>query len=158
MMVPSRRGVIVNISSPAAAGYIQTTAYGVIKAALDRLSGDMAHELRPHNVASISIWPGAIATERVKTMVNKSTAPLHGAKDETPVHVGRGVAALAGDPDIISKSGAVFTTADLGLEYGFTDIDGSRPPNARDTFWPPPPPPIYRDLQPQRLGLPKVRA
>lgn len=149
IMVPAKHGLIVNISSPVAGGYVLATAYGVIKAALDRLSGDMAHELRPRGVASVSLWPGPIATEKAKLMAGRGGMPLHKGKDETPFHVGRAVAALAADPKIMEKSGRVLITAELGQEYGFTDIDGSRPVNVRDMLWPPPPPAIYRGTKRQ---------
>lgn len=150
IMVPSKRGLIVNISSPAAGGYILATAYGVIKAALDRLSSDMAHELRPHNVASVSLWPGPIGTEKARIITSKGKTALHKGKDETPLHVGRAVAALATDANVMAKSGRVLITAELGQEYGFTDVDGSRPANPRDILWPPPPTPVYRDSKKQR--------
>lgn len=143
MMIPRRSGLIVNISSRAAGGYILETAYSVTKAALDRLSGDMAHELRPHNVASISLWPGALRTEKIAILQSqrKMVSDLH-AESESTIYSGRAVAALAGDPNIMEKSGKVFTTRDLGDEYGFTDIDGAQPVNSR-RYWPPPPPAVY---------------
>jgi dehydrogenase/reductase SDR family protein 1 len=144
MMVPKEKGMIINISSPVAAGYILSTPYGVVKAALDRLSSDMAHELRPYGIASVSIWPGAIDTEKTRIIAAKgSLNSLHKAKNETPMHVGRAVAALAADPNIMTKSGQVLITAELGQEYGFTDVDGSVPMNPRDALWPPPAPPVY---------------
>jgi len=150
IMVPKRRGLIANISSPVAGGYVLSTAYGVIKAALDRLSCDMAHELRAYQVACVSIWPGPIDTEKGQIIASKGNLPLHRGKDETPMHVGRAVAALAGDPNVMAKSGQVLITAELGQEYGFTDVDGSRPLNPRDILWPPPAPPVY--LAPKRGG------
>jgi dehydrogenase/reductase SDR family protein 1 len=144
MMVPAKRGLIVNISSPVAGGYVLGVAYGVIKAALDRMSADMAHELRPHNVGSLSLWPGPIGTEKGRVIAEKKNLPLHSGTDESPEHVGRAVAALAADPKVMEKSGQVLITADLGQEYGFTDIDGKTPLNPRDILWPPPPPPVYK--------------
>lgn len=150
IMVPQKHGLIANISSSVAGGYILATAYGVTKAALDRLSSDIAHELRPHNVASVSIWPGPIATEKIATLTgsadNPSGSPLHAGKQESPVHVGRAIAAIAADPNIMEKSGRVLTTTSLGKEYGFTDIDGTLPLSVEDFLWPPPPSAIYRPL------------
>lgn len=150
IMVPKRRGLIATISSPVAAGYILAAAYGVTKAALDRLAADMAHELRAFNVASVTLWPGAIGTEKGKVIASKRNLPLHEGKDESPVHVGRAVAALAADPNVMAKSGQVLITAELGQEYGFTDVDGSLPLNPRDFLWPPPPPPTYKTPKAQR--------
>jgi len=142
MMIPRRSGLIVAVSSPSAAGYILETAYCVTKAALDRLSADMAHELRPHNVASLTIWPGALRTERIEILESFTPLGLHGESESTR-YAGRGIAALAADPAIMAKSGKVFTSRDLGDEYGFTDSDGSQPANVRDRFWAPPPSPVY---------------
>jgi hypothetical protein len=46
---------------------------------------------------------------------------------ETPFFVGRAVAALAADPDVMEKSGGLFGSWTLADEYGFTDVDGNRP-------------------------------
>lgn len=143
LMVPNKKGLIINISSPVAGGYVLATAYGVVKAALDRLSLDMAHELRPYHVASMSLWPGPIHTEKIEVLSKENPSPLHAKKDESPFHVGLVVAALAADPDIMKKSGQVMTTSSLGREYAITEPDGTAPPNVEELFWPPPPPPIY---------------
>src|SRR5215510_4079348 len=65
MMVAQRSGLIVNISFWAAQKYIGNVAYGVSKAATDKLTADMAHELKPHNVAVVSLYPGLVRTEKV---------------------------------------------------------------------------------------------
>jgi hypothetical protein len=46
---------------------------------------------------------------------------------ETPLLVGRCVAALAADPNVAKKNGRVFASWDLAEEYGVNDADGSRP-------------------------------
>lgn len=144
MMVPARQGLIINISSPVAAGYIYQAAYGVVKAALDRLSGDMAYELKPFGVAAVSLWPGPIGTEKTKIITAKMELSTHKIKEESPLHVGRAVAALAADPKVMDKTGQVLITAELGEEYGFTEEDGSRPLNPRHMLWGPPPPAVYK--------------
>ena len=144
IMVRQRSGLIVAISSPSAAGYILEIPYCITKAALDRLSADMAHELRAFNVASVVVWPGALRTERVELIENITETGLH-QESESTVYAGRGIAALAAEPNVMAKSGQVFTSRDLGDEYGFTDIDGSQPVNTRDRLWGPPPRPHYID-------------
>lgn len=143
IMVPNKQGLIAAISSPVAGGYILATAYGVVKCALDRLATDMAHELRPHNVASVSLWPGPIHTEKIDILAKVNPSPLHAGKQESPFHVGLAVAALAADPKIMEKSGRVLTTTTIGKEYGFVDIDGTPPMSVEEFLWPPPPLPIY---------------
>ena len=64
-MVPRRSGLIVNISFWAAQKHVGNVAYGVSKAATDKLTTDTAHELRAHNVAVVSLYPGLVRTEKV---------------------------------------------------------------------------------------------
>lgn len=121
-MVARSSGLIVNISFWAAQKYMGNTAYGVAKAATDKLAADMAHELRPHGVAVVSLYPGLVRTESV--MENAQFFDM--SNSESPQYVGRAVAALAADPDVMGKTGKVLLTAELGQEYGFEDIDGKR--------------------------------
>lgn len=119
-MVARKQGLIVNISFWAAQKHMGNVIYGVSKAATDKLAADMAHELRPHNVAAVSLYPGLVRTEGV--MENAQYFDM--TNSESPQYVGRAVAALAADPNLMSKSGQVVLSAALGQEYGFADIDG----------------------------------
>src|SRR5579871_2265925 len=65
-MIAQGDGLIVNVSSSGAVQYAHTVSYGVGKAALDRMTADMAHELKPHGVAVVSVWPGLVRTELVE--------------------------------------------------------------------------------------------
>ena len=123
MMVERRRGLIVNISFWAAQKHIGNVAYGVSKAATDKMTSDMAHELRPFNVAVVSLYPGLVRTEKVMEAADF----LDLSNSESPQFIGRAVAALAADPDVLEKSGQVLVAAALAQEYGFTDIDGKQP-------------------------------
>lgn len=60
LLIANGNGLIVNISFVAGREYVTNTAYGVSKAATDRLAADLAHELRPHNVAAVSLYPGLV--------------------------------------------------------------------------------------------------
>ena len=122
-MVRHRRGLIVNISFWAAQKHIANVPYGVSKAATDKMTFDMATELRPHGVAVVSLYPGLVRTEKVM----EAAAYLDLSNSESPDFIGRAVAALASDPDVLRHSGKVLVAAALGLEYGFTDIDGKTP-------------------------------
>jgi NAD(P)-dependent dehydrogenase (short-subunit alcohol dehydrogenase family) len=133
MMVPAERGLIVNTSSPGGGNFSMTTAYGVGKAAVDRMTFDMAHELRSHGIAVVSLWLGLISTERTRVAV-KHVPQFVLTDAESPRFVGRGVVALATDPKVIEQSGKALYTAELGTAYGFTDIDGSQPPSRRAEF------------------------
>lgn len=122
-MVRQRRGLIVNVSYYAGASYHFNTAYGVAKAAVDRLSQDMAHELRHFGVASVSLWPGTVTTE-----MNLHDPPEDLQDAETPEFVGLGVASLAADPAPMQFSGQILETRELARTYGYTDVDGRLPP------------------------------
>ena len=122
-MVARRRGLIVNISFWAAQKHVGNVAYGVSKAATDKLTADMAAELRPHGVAVVSLYPGLVRTEKVM----QAAAWLDLSNSESPEFVGRAVAALAADSDVMRHTGAVRVAANLAIEYGFSDIDGKTP-------------------------------
>jgi dehydrogenase/reductase SDR family member 1 len=123
VMVERRGGLIVNISFWAAQKYIGNVAYGVAKAATDKMTADMARELREYDVAVVSLYPGLVRTEKVM----EAAAYLDLSNSESPQFVGRAVAALAADPDIVRRSGSVVVAAAIAQEYGLSDIDGKRP-------------------------------
>lgn len=122
-MIAKGRGLIVNISFWAARKHIGNVAYGVAKAASDKMTADMAVELAPHGVAVVSLYPGLVRTEKVM----EAAAWLDLTNSESPEFVGRAVAALATDPNVMARTGTVQVAADLALQFGFTDIDGTAP-------------------------------
>jgi NAD(P)-dependent dehydrogenase (short-subunit alcohol dehydrogenase family) len=122
-MVEQRSGLIVNISFWPAQKHIANVPYGVAKAATDKMTRDMAEELREHHIAVVSLYPGLVRTESVM----EAAAYLDLSNSESPQFIGRAVAALAADPDILAQSGAVIVAAACAEQYGFTDIDGRRP-------------------------------
>ena len=121
-MVRARSGLIVNISALAARKYLGKVAYGVSKAATDKLSSDMAEELREHGVAVVSLYPGLVRTESV---IAAGIFDL--SNSESPQFLGRAVAALAADANVLARSGQTLVAAELAREYDFRDIDGSQP-------------------------------
>ncbi|WP_290826810.1 hypothetical protein [Exiguobacterium sp.] len=58
---------------------------------------------------------------------NGSSTPASSDATETTAYVGRAVVALAQDPDILQRTGQALFVADLALDYGFTDQDGTQP-------------------------------
>ncbi|WP_406320040.1 SDR family NAD(P)-dependent oxidoreductase [Streptomyces sp. NBC_01637] len=138
LLFAAGRGLIVNISSAGARQYSHNTVYGVGKAALDKMTADMAVELRPQDVSVVSVWPGLVRTELVDAAARRADhgrseieLPGEGRFDvgaaESPRFVGRGVAALAADPAVRDRSGSAVSTRDLARHYGFTDVDGAMP-------------------------------
>lgn len=124
IMVPQRRGLIVNVSSRGAIKYTGNVSYNVVKAAVDMLSLSTAHELRAHGVAVVSLWPRLTRTEGV---IAHPELFDDLRKAWSPEFNGRAVAALATDPRVIEKTGRAFDVGVLADEYGFTDLDGRRP-------------------------------
>ncbi|MGC4050075.1 MAG: SDR family NAD(P)-dependent oxidoreductase [Paludibaculum sp.] len=122
-MVARRSGLIVNISFWAAQKHIGNAAYGVSKAATDKLTADMAAELQGFGVTAVSLYPGLVRTEKVM----QAAAWLDLSNSESPEFVGRAVAALAGDADVARFNGSVLVAASVAQEYGFADIDGKVP-------------------------------
>lgn len=122
-MIARRRGLIVNISFWAAQKRIGNVAYGVSKAATDKLTADTAAELKPHGVAVVSLYPGLVRTEKVM----EAAQFLDLSNSESPEFIGRAVVALAADPDVLRHTGKVLVAAAVAKEYGFTDIDGKTP-------------------------------
>ena len=122
LMVPLRRGLIVNISHWAAQKRIGNTLYGMSKAATDKFTADAAFELKPHGVTVVSLYPGLVRTEAVL-----AAGVFDLSNSESPEFIGRAVAALASDPAVAAWTGQVVTAAALARHYGFADIDGRQP-------------------------------
>jgi NAD(P)-dependent dehydrogenase (short-subunit alcohol dehydrogenase family) len=122
-MIAQRSGLIVNISFWSAQKHIGNVAYGVSKAATDKLTADMAAELSRHGVAVVSLYPGLVRTEKVM----EASQWLDMSNSESPEFIGRAVAALAGDADLMRHTGKVLVAAAVAKDYGFTDIDGKSP-------------------------------
>jgi NAD(P)-dependent dehydrogenase (short-subunit alcohol dehydrogenase family) len=136
IMVPQRSGLIVATSGYTGITYTYDVVFGTCKAAVDRMARDMAIELKPHHVASISLWLGLTFTERAQRALKRHpemssqtvTDPGVGSSIDFP---GRVIASLARDPDIMKRSGGTWIAAELAHDYGITDIDGKVPPSLR---------------------------
>ena len=125
LMVPQSRGLIVNISFWPAQKYIGNTIYGIAKAATDKLTADAAHELRKHNVAVVSLSPGVVRTESVLAAAAQGWLNL--ANSESPEFIGRVIAGLAGDPQVMTLSGRVVVAARYAMDNSIPDVDGRQP-------------------------------
>jgi NAD(P)-dependent dehydrogenase (short-subunit alcohol dehydrogenase family) len=131
MMVAKGSGLVVNISSFAARVRVPPLPYSVAHGAIDRLTKDMAAELRPHGIAVVSLYPGLVRTESV--LANAEYFDL--SNSESPQFLGRVVAALAADPDVLRWSGRWLVAAELAEVYDVTDVDGTRPRSNRDEIF-----------------------
>jgi NAD(P)-dependent dehydrogenase (short-subunit alcohol dehydrogenase family) len=132
-LIANRRGLVVEVTDGNTARYRGSFFYDLAKHSVIRLAQAQAHELKPHNVAAVALTPGFLRSEAVlehfKTTEDdwRDTTDPHFAHSESPAYLGRAVAALAQDRDILKKSGRALDTASLAREYGFTDTDGTRP-------------------------------
>ncbi len=135
LLVARGRGLIVEITDGAEPGYRGSLYYDLAKSSVIRLALAQAEDLRPHGVAAVAVTPGFLRSE---AMLDHFGVTAEGWRDavatdphfvgsETPRYVGRAVAALAADPDVLARSGQVLTSWGLAAEYGFTDVDGARP-------------------------------
>ena len=125
LMIEAKAGLIVNISYWAAQKYLGNTVYGIAKAATDKLTVDMASELKEFGVHAISLYPGLVRTEAVLQAAESGAFDL--SNSESPEFIGRVIAALADDPKLSARSGQVLVAAALAQELGVRDIDGKQP-------------------------------
>jgi NAD(P)-dependent dehydrogenase (short-subunit alcohol dehydrogenase family) len=124
MMIEKGRGLIVNITwvldRPHGHAF-----YEVVKNATNKLTEQLADDLRPYGVACVAVSPGFMRLERMNLTTEEA------AMAESAEFPGRAIAALAADENVLEKSGKVFVTPALAREYGFTDIDGRQ----QSPFW-----------------------
>jgi len=134
MMVPRKRGLIVNVSSSGGLKYLFNVAYGVGKAGCDRMAADCGHELRKSGVAMISLWPGPVKTEYITDkMTDGNPMAKIFEKGETIEFAGIVLAHLAAESGetIMARSGRIINTADVARQYGFKDTNGTVPMDFR---------------------------
>jgi NAD(P)-dependent dehydrogenase (short-subunit alcohol dehydrogenase family) len=135
IMIRERRGLIIEVTENDMLSAGGNPLAQVVKLGLKWLALNMATELRPHGVAAVAITPGFLRSESMLQgqRVTEANWPDAGKKDpnflesESPLFVGRAVAALAQDPDLLAKTGQLLSSWELSREYHFTDYDGRRP-------------------------------
>ncbi|HEX6391142.1 MAG TPA: SDR family oxidoreductase, partial [Solirubrobacteraceae bacterium] len=130
-------GLLVEVTDGTAeyngANYRNGTFYDVAKSAVLRIAWGLAHELGPRGATAVAITPGWLRSEQmlenfgVTEETWRDAAPPHFCISESPLYVGRAVAALAADPDVARFNGQSLSSGGLAQEYGFTDVDGTRP-------------------------------
>ena len=135
LLVERGAGLIVEVTDGDTPAYRGNLFYDLVKASVIRLAYGMAEELRPHGVTALAVTPGFLRSEAMLEHFGVTEANWrdgaqqdpHFIASESPYFVGRAVAALAADPHVAPKSGQVFSSWGLAEEYGFDDLDGSRP-------------------------------
>lgn len=134
IMINQKSGLIVNISFYGGRRYLNNVAYGVCKAAVDRLSQDTALELKDYGVSVFSLYPGQVSTEGM-VEYSKYNSSINLDKMESPQFTGRCIAALAGDKNIIENTGKILITSEIAEHYRFTDINGKLPKSLKSELW-----------------------
>jgi dehydrogenase/reductase SDR family protein 1 len=121
MMIEQKSGLIVSISfgvpNPG------NPAYAIAKTGTDRLTWEVAHQVKEYGITAVALYPGLVRTEGV--MVHAKYFDM--SNSESPQFTGRAVAAIAADEQRMEKTGQIFVVAKLAQEYDFDDIDGKRP-------------------------------
>jgi len=134
-MIRAKSGLIVEVTEGDSFGSGGNPVKQVVKLALKGNALAMATELYPHGVAAVSVTPGFLRSEKMLEYfgVTEENWREGGKKDrnflesESPLYIGRAVAALAADPNIMKRTGQLFSSWELAREYTFTDVDGRRP-------------------------------
>lgn len=117
--------LIVNVVAWAFDEYLGNLWYDVAKAASIRMVQGLARELGGADIAAVALAPGFVRTERVEAALKGNAEAL--ARTESSAYAGRAVVALAGDPELMEKSGRLLTVGELAREFSFTDLDGKQP-------------------------------
>jgi NAD(P)-dependent dehydrogenase (short-subunit alcohol dehydrogenase family) len=138
-LIANGRGHIVHTGHYGAVAYYHGPAYGAQKAGADKMAADFAKELRPHNIAAVSIWMGGLDTERARAYLASMPDELRPKrKRESPQFTGKVIAALYESNLRMELSGRALIGAELGAKLGVSDIDGSAPKSYRYELGGPP--------------------
>lgn len=135
LMIPRKQGLVVEITDGDGLYYRGNLFIDLCKVLGIRLAWSMALELRKHKIAAVALTPGYMRSEEILDHWGVTEAHWRDAipkdptfaESETPLLAGRAVAALAADPDVLTRSGKALATWNLTREYGFTDEDGRQP-------------------------------
>jgi len=141
-MMPATRGLIVEVTENDIIGGGTNPMAHAVKTAQKVLPLQWATELAAHGITVLAITPGFLRSETTLQYfgVTEDTWREAGKKDsnflasESPLFVGRAIAALAADPKVRHRTGSLLSSWELAREYGFTDYDGRRPDWGRHTI------------------------
>ncbi|MFD5094600.1 SDR family oxidoreductase [Amycolatopsis thailandensis] len=139
LMIRKPGGLVVEVNDGTteynSGNYRVSFFYDLAKTAVNRMAFALAHELAPHGGTAVAVTPGWLRSEAMldayqvteENWRDATKVQPHFAISESPAFVGRAVAALAGDGEVARWNGKSVSSGELALEYGFTDLDGSRP-------------------------------
>ena len=139
LLIHKSGGLVVEITDGTAEynnkNYRLSLFYDLAKTSVIRMAWALAKELQPHHCTAVALTPGWLRSELMLDHFGVSEANWHDATakephfviSETPHYVGRAVAHLAGDPEVVRWNGQSLSSGQLAKVYGFTDLDGSQP-------------------------------
>ncbi|MER6997824.1 SDR family oxidoreductase [Streptomyces sp. NPDC000410] len=138
LLVRNPGGLVVEVTDGTAGSnrrFRENFYYDLTKNAPIRMAFALGEDLRSAAGTAVCVTPGFLRSEqmlehfgvREENWRDAITAEPHFAIAESPVYVGRAVAALAADPERARWNGQSLSSGQLAKEYGFTDADGSRP-------------------------------
>jgi NAD(P)-dependent dehydrogenase (short-subunit alcohol dehydrogenase family) len=139
LLIKNEGGLVVEMTDGTAeyndANYRLSLFYDLAKTAVIRMAWAQAQELRPHRGTAVALTPGWMRSEIMldtfgvaeSNWRDATAREPHFVISETPRYVGRAVAHLAADPEVARFNGRSLSSGGLAKEYGFTDLDGSRP-------------------------------
>lgn len=143
-MVRQDKGLILFTSAPGSMHYCMGPSYGAHKAAVDKMAFDMGVDFADAgvNVAAVSVWMGALTTERLLGMMEAMPdlrQNLEGTLEPAD-YTGHVAWAMFNDPEMFARfNGKTVIGAEVGRAYGITDADGRFPPSVRDSTGASPP-------------------
>jgi len=136
LMIESKGKLILQISSHGAMCYMHGPIYGAQKAAIDKMAFDMAHDLKPFNVCSLSLWSGIVKDEKTQKVSEQHGEQyaefLKGAASQE--YAGMVINNIYKDPEIMSMTGKTLIAAEIGDHYGVKDINSNSPKSDRETL------------------------
>jgi NAD(P)-dependent dehydrogenase (short-subunit alcohol dehydrogenase family) len=130
LMIETGGSLIAQISFYGAVSYHYGPAYGAAKAGTDKMTFDMAADLRSFDVAAVSVWPGLVLTDWLKSIPSEQLSPdvvANLPNFETPEFTGLVIERLWRDPERMTRSGESLIAAEMGMLYGIKDLDGKHP-------------------------------
>ncbi len=135
IMVEQRHGLVVFTSASGSVHYVYGPAYGAHKSGMDKFAADMAVDFKEYNIAALSIWMGALLTDRLKRVIAADPAKYAYLENvtETPEFTGHIIWALYNDPQLMQLSGQTVIGAEMAVKYGIKDQGGRAPKSYRDT-------------------------
>ena len=135
LLLGRERPLWVEVTDGDAFGYRGVFAYDIVKMSVIRMAFDLGRELGPRGATAVAVTPGFLRSEQMLDTFGVTEATWRDAiaavpdfvASETPLFVGRCVAALAAEPDVHRRNGRVFASWDLAREHGVVDADGRQP-------------------------------